>query len=582
MSYDGIVTRKITNELKEKLLGGKIQKISQPSKNDIVFNIYSMGNSYKLLLSANNNEARVNITNIKYENPDVPPNFCMILRKHINQGKIVDINQKGLDRVIIFSISSIDEMGYDTSKKLIIEIMGKYSNIILVDDDFKIIDSIKRVNDKMSSVRQILPSLTYDFMDDNKIDISRDDFVKDIKYLDQRLADTQVPYKIFHENYTGFSPSVGKELIYRAGIDERINWGLVSESEKEVLNNELFVLRENILKNKLSSFVYKNNIKIKDYHTIEFKHLNFEKEEFKSMSESIELFYKTNKTNDRLNQKKTDLRKKIDSNIKSINKKIKILESNLDQKQTIDKFKKVGDLLAANIYKIDKGDNSVTVLDYYNNNTERVIDIDPKKSPWENVDNAYARSKKLKSSYDYAIKDLPKQKDLLYYLEQTKDFITRSSSIDDLEDIRAELEEYNIIKRKSNKKKKSSRKSKPYHYRTKNECDIYVGKNSKQNDYITLKLANKDDYWFHIKDHPGSHVVLRNEDIKDDDIILAAYLAAINSSVNIGTKIDIDYTKKKNVNKPKGAKPGMVYYTDFKTVTIDTSLSYMDELKEIK
>ena len=242
----------------------------------------------------------------------------------------------------------------------------------------------------------------------------------------------------------------------------------------------------------------------------------------------------------------------------------------------------VGDLLAANIYKIDKGDNSVTVLDYYNNNAERVIDIDPKKSPWENVDNAYARSKKLKSSYDYAIKDLPKQKDLLYYLEQTKDFITRSSSIDDLEDIRAELEEYNILKRKSNKKKKSSRKSKPYHYKTKNECDIYVGKNSKQNDYITLKLANKDDYWFHIKDHPGSHVILRNEDVKEDDIILAAYLAAVNSSVNIGTKIDIDYTKKKNVNKPKGAKPGMVYYTDFKTVTIDTSLSYMDELKEIK
>lgn len=154
MSYDGIVTRKIVNELKNILLGGKIQKITQPSKNDIVFNVYSMGKSYKLILSANNNEARINITKLKYENPDTPPNFCMVLRKHINQGKIVNIEQKGLDRVVIFSISSIDEMGFDTSKKLIIEIMGKYSNIILVDDKFKIIDAIKRINNQMSSVRK--------------------------------------------------------------------------------------------------------------------------------------------------------------------------------------------------------------------------------------------------------------------------------------------------------------------------------------------------------------------------------------------------------------------------------------------
>ena len=161
MTYDGIVTRKIVNELNKKLLGGKIQKITQPSKNDIVFNVYSMGTSYKLLLSANNNEARINLTNKKFENPDVPPNFTMVLRKHINQGKIIDISQKGLDRVVIFSISSIDEMGFDTSKKLIVEIMGKYSNIILTDENYKIIDSIKRVSETMSSVRQLLPGLTY-------------------------------------------------------------------------------------------------------------------------------------------------------------------------------------------------------------------------------------------------------------------------------------------------------------------------------------------------------------------------------------------------------------------------------------
>lgn len=580
MSYDGIVTRKIVNELREKLLGGKIQRISQPSKNDIVFNVYSMGKNYKLLISANNNEARINITNKKYENPDVPPNFCMVLRKHINQGKIIDISQKGLDRVVIFSISSIDEMGFDTSKKLIVEIMGKYSNIILVDDSYKIIDAIKRVNSQMSSVREIFPSLEYEFIEDDKEDITKDDFKLDIKTLDQRLSDEQVPYKIFHQNYTGFSPAVGKELVFRAGIDDRINWGLVSEDEKRKLDKLLEELADDIRNNNLSSFVYKDNIKVKDFHCIDFTHLSFDKEENETMSESVEVFFTTNKTHDRLNQKKSDLNKKLNSSIKSVNKKVKILRSNLEKKDSIDKFKKRGDLLAANVYKINKGDKEVKVLDYYKNNQETVINIDPQKTPWENVEANYTRSKKLKASYDYANKDLPRQKELLAYLEQTKDFINRSTSIEDLTDIREELVEMKIIKKKG--KKKSSKKSKPYHYITNKSSDIYVGKNSKQNDYITLKLANKDDYWFHIKDLPGSHVILRNDNIDEDDIKIAAYLAAINSSVAKGNKVDIDYTQKKNVNKAKGAKPGMVYYTDFNTITIDTSIDLKEAYKEVK
>ena len=582
MSYDGIVTRKIVNELREKLLGGKIQRISQPSKNDIVFNVYSMGKNYKLLLSANNNEARINLTNKKYENPDAPPNYCMVLRKHINQGKIIDISQKGLDRVVIFSISSIDEMGFDTSKKLIVEIMGKYSNIILVDDNYKIIDAIKRVNSQMSSVREIFPSLKYEFIEDDKEDITKDDFKLDIKTLDQRLSDEQVPYKIFHQNYTGFSPAVGKELVSRAGIDDRINWGLVSEDEKRKLDELLKKLAYDIKGNNLSSFIYRDNIKIKDFHCLELTHLSYKEDELDTMSEAIEEFFTTNKTHDRLNQKKSDLNKKLNSSIKSVKRKIKILSSNLDKKDSIDKFKKRGDLLAANVYKINKGDKEIKLIDYYKNNKETIISIDPKKTPWENVEANYTRSKKLKASYDYAKKDLPKQNELLAYLEQTKDFINRSNTIDDLLDIREELVDLKIIKRKGKNKKKSTKKSKPYHYITNNSSDIYVGKNSKQNDFISLKLANKDDYWFHIKDSPGSHVILRNDNIVDDDIKIAAYLAAINSSVAIGSKVDIDYTQKKNVNKAKGAKPGMVYYTDFNTITIDTSIDLKEAYKEVK
>ena len=582
MSYDGIVTRKIVNELKDKLLGAKIQKISQPSKNDIVFNVYSMGTSYRLLISANNNEARINLTNRKFENPNTAPNFCMVLRKHINQGKIIDIKQKGLDRVVIFSIASIDEMGFDTSKKLIVEIMGKYSNISLVDDNYKIIDAIKRVNSQMSSVREILPSLNYEFIGDGKVDVTSDDFTLNIKTLDQKLPDNQVPFKIFQQFFTGFSPAIGKELIYRAGIDDRINWGLVSEKEKEKLNEEFLNLIHNIKEGSLKSYIYKDKAKVKDYHCVKLTHLSYEEEAKNTMSDAVDEFFATNKTHDRLNQKKNDLTKKLNSNIKSVNKKIKILRDNLYKKDKIDNLKKLGDLLAANIYKIEKGDKKIDVLDFYNNNEEIIIDIDPSLSPWENVNSFYNRSKKLKSSYDYAKRDLPKQEDLLKYLSQSKDFINRSSSIDDLNDIREELEEYKIIKKKFKKMKTSTSKSKPIHYLTENSSHIYVGKNSKQNDYITLKLANKDDYWFHIKDLPGSHVILRNDNINNEDIQIAAYLAAINSSVSEAGKIDIDYTQKKNVNKAKGAKPGMVYYTDFKTIVVDTDIDLRDKIKEIK
>lgn len=580
MSYDGIVTRKVVNEIREKLLGGKIQKITQPSKNDIVLNVYSMGKSYKLLLSANNNEARINLTQKKYENPDIPPNFTMVLRKHINQAKIIDIIQKDLDRVVIFSISSIDEMGFDTSKKLIVEIMGKYSNIILVDDNYKVIDSIKRVNENMSSIRQILPGVKYEFVDNDKYDITDESFDYDIKKLDQKLSDSTRPDKIFHKTYTGFSPIVGKELIYRAGIDSRINWGLVSESEKDRLNNLLYELRDEIINGNLKSFTYSDDKKIKEFHTIKLSHLDFKEKSYSTMSESIEEFYNINKSHDRLNQIKTSLIKKINSHIKNTNKKLNILSNNILQESKIEGLRKNGDLLSANVHKISKGDNKIVLDDFYDNNKKIEIKLDPTKTPWENTENYYTKAKKIKNSVDYAKKDIPRQNDYLEYLNQLCDFINRSQSIEDLNDIRDEMIENNLIK-KSHKHKIKNKKSKPYHYKTKNGSDIYVGKNSKQNDYITLKLANKDDLWFHVKDVPGSHVILRSDNINDEDINIASYLAAVNSSISSDNKINIDYTEKKNVNKAKGAKPGMVYYENFSTITIDTNLNVSDKYKEI-
>lgn len=580
MTYDGLVTRKVVNELNDLLLGGKIQRITQPSKNDIVFNVYSMGQSYKLLLSANNNEARIHLTEKKYENPEVPPNFTFVLRKHINQAKIVGIKQKGLDRVVIFSISSIDEMGYDTSKKLIVEIMGKYSNIILTDENYIIIDSIKRVNESMSSVRQVLPGLKYNFIQSDKIDISNQNFVKNIKIIDQKLPDNAIPFKVLYQNYQGFSPILAKELVFRAGIDPRINWGLVSEKEKESLNDLLYKLQNDILSENLKAYSYKDDKKIREFHTLKLSHINFTEVEHPLMSHAIEEFYEVNKANDRLDQKKSDYSKKINSHIKQTQKKISILNDNILSESKIDSLRKNGDLLSANVHKINKGDSEIKVDDFYDNNKEVKIILNPIKSPWENVESYYTRAKKIKNSVDYAKRDLPKQKEYISYLESLNDFINRSKSIEDLEEIKEEMEENNLIK-KQGKKKRKNKKSKPMHFKTNNGSDIYVGKNSKQNDYITLKMANKDDLWFHVKNLPGSHVILRSDNINDRDIEIAAYLAARNSSLSKEKKIDVDYTQKKNVNKAKGAKPGMVYYEDFKTISVDANSDIKNEYEEI-
>lgn len=568
MSFDGIVTRKIVNELKKELLGGKIQKISQPSRNDLVLNIYSMGRAHKLLISANNNEARINLTEKKYENPEKPDNFCMVLRKHIGQGKILGINQYGLDRVVEFSIGSIDEMGFDTSKKLIVEIMGRHSNIILTDDNYKIIDAIKRVNDYMSSVRQIFPSLTYERIASDKVDISEDSFTEDIFSVSPKIPNGMEPYKVFYTYFEGFSPVIGKEMIHRASIDPRINWGLVSEADKEELNKLLLKLRNDILEDNLGAYDYRDDRKIKDYHTLRLSHLCFKETSHSLMSSAIDDFYSINKSNDRLDQMKSTLLKRINSHKKAVNRKIRILNDNINKENQAEKAKKKADLLAANLYKIEEKAKEVEVFDFYNNDNPLMISLNPMKTPWENINDYYNRAKKVKTAVTYARKDLPRQNNLLSYLTQLEDFINRAESISDLEEIKEEMVDNNLIKKKGNKKKKA-KKSKPLHYKTNTGADIYVGKNSKQNDYITLKLARKEDLWFHVKDNPGSHVILKTDKIHNEDIEKAAYLAALNSSVSNDKKVDVDYTEKKNVNKAKGAKDGMVYYENFSTITVN-------------
>lgn len=569
MSFDGVVTCCIVNELKNKLVGGKIQKINQPSKNDLVFDIYSNKKNFKLFISANNNESRINLTEKKFENPISPPNFCMVLRKHLQRSIIKEITQVDLDRIVLIHFSGKDDLGYDKEKSLIVEIMGKYSNIILVENNI-IIDSIKRVNYRMSTVRQILPGNTYKLPENNKYNILEENFNEDIFYLNQKLPNNKIPYKIFYENYTGLSPTFGKEMVYLAGIDSRLNWNLVSEDEKEKLNSTFCKFICKIKENNFKPHLFYDGKKCKDFYCFNLNSLNFDKKEFKNMSSAIEEFYEVNKSHDRLRQTKNSLIKILNSNISSILKKINILEENLNKENYAENLKRNADILAANVNMIQKGMDYIKLNNFYEKNKVVKISLDKLKEPWENVNQYYKRYKKIKNSIDFAKKDYPKQILNLEYFEQLKDFIERSESINDLNEIKSEMIENKIIKSNTNYKDKVNKKSEPIHYKTKNGADILIGRNSKQNDFLTLKIANKNDYFFHVKNNPGSHVILKNDnDIVDEDIIIAAFLAANHSSISDEISVEVDYTKKKYVKKPKGAKPGMVYYENFKTINVN-------------
>lgn len=583
MSYDGVVTRAIVTELIDKLKGGKIQKITQPSKNDIILMIYSNRESYKLFLSANNQEARVHLTSQKYENPIKPPQFCMVLRKYLNQGKIIDIKQNKLDRVIILTISSIDEMGFSGNKNLIVEIMGKYSNIILTDDNYTIIDSLKRVNENMSRVREVLPSLKYEFPTDDKINVLDENFDFDIEKLDQKLPNNEHPDKIFYKYYTGFSPTFGKEICYRSSIDRKLTWSLITEDEKQKLNQNFHNFIDKIKSREFDPVIVKSDKKYEEFYAFEITNTVYENIKLDSISKAVEEFYIHNKVHDRLRQMKNDLIKKLNSNVKTTNKKLKILNQNLSEEKKASKNQKLGDLLAANVTQIKKDNKFIEVNDFYDDNKLIKINLNPMKSPWENVNNYYKKSKKIKSAIEYAKKDIPIQKAELFYLEQSKDFIERSENIDQLEEVRQELIDNKIIKEQSRNKKKKVKSSKPIHYKTKTNSDIFIGRNSKQNDYLTLKMANKEDYFLHVRNLAGSHVILKpNGDVTEKDIITAAYLAAKNSSVSKEDKVEVDYTKKKNVNKPKNAKAGMVYYENFKTILVDMNTDFTKDLKLIE
>lgn len=564
MALDGIVLKSLVKEFNEKLINGHIQKIYQINEHILILNIYNKEN-YKLLISSNPQNARIHLTNFKYDNPTTPPQFAMILRKHIQNSTIKEIKQIGMDRSLEIVISTKDELGLDTVRRLMIDIMGKYSNIVLTNENYKVIESIKRISHEMSSVRAVYPGTQFSKLEDNKINI-----LKNTPNLqDLEIPETYKIKKVFYMLFQGFGPQIGDEIAFRANIDFSRSYGTLNSEEKENLNQVFQSVVSEIKSNKFEPHLYFDKEKSIDFYSMKLLSKGDNYKTYDSISEVLDIYYSQNVNDNSLNQVKSNLVKTIEQKISHNVTKLDNLNKDFDESKKYEVYRIEGDLLSTVAYEIKKGQEKIEVYNYYDD-TMININLDNRKSAWENIELKYKKSKKLYKSYNILLESIPNLEEEISYLRNIISQINLAENHNEVSEIKEELIDQKFIKKPSKSKKKKEEKSSPHKYITDNNNIIYVGKNNKQNEYLTLREANPNDYFFHIKDLPGSHVILKNnQKIEDYEIEIAAYLAANFSKNSSDRYIDVDYTEKKNVNKAKGSKPGMVYYTNYTTIRID-------------
>ncbi len=570
MAFDTICVKKTVEELSSCLLGGRIDKIHQPEKDELLIMVRTFSGNFKLVLSASANNARVHFTGISKENPKTPPMFCMLLRKHLSGGKIIKISQPNLERIIEIDIESYNELGDLTTKHLIVEIMGRNSNIILCGSDYRIIDSAKHVDFTLSSVRQILPGCTYEFPPaQNKIPILSDN----IKNVCLDFSQEGLPCeKVIMFEISGISPITAREIVFSATGKSGLVCGELSESEKQAITSKLLSFAENIAFSPCIIFddfgrpIDFSATKICQYGN------SFKVEYLESMSEVVNKFYWERDQKERMKQKSADLTKLLGNNIERCSKKLVIQKKTLEDAENKEKYKIYGDLLTANLYRISDGETSVTLENYYEEGSPEIeIELLPSLSAPKNAQRYYKLYNKLKNAEIEVKKQMSATLSDIDYLESTLSAVENSTSESDLNAIRAELLEEGYLHKQKNSKKSAKIESKPMHFISSDGFDIFVGKNNTQNDFLTLKLSNSSDIWFHTKKIHGSHTVIKlgiNKDIPDTTIMEAAQLAAYYSKARESSQVPVDYTQIKNVRKPNGAKPGMVIYDNYNTVYV--------------
>lgn len=562
MAFDGIVVSGLVAELKDKLVNGRIIKIGQPEKDELILTIKNY-DQYKLFISASAGLPLIYLTESNKQSPMTAPNFCMLLRKHLNSARIIDITQPGRERVIRIKIEHLDDMGDLKVKYLIVEIMGKHSNIIFCDDEDKIIDSIKHVSGLVSSVREVLPGRSYFIAKTS--DKWEPDTISFEEFSANVLKKPMPVAKALYTALTGFSPLIGNELCVRASIDGEKPGSELSETEAIHLYKNM---QRFLSESKESGF--KPNIVYDEGVPLEFSVTNLmcyagkRTVEYNLVSQMLESFYSAKNLNTCIKQRSTDLRKLVNTMMERATKKEDIQTKQLHDTEKRDKYRIYGEMLTTYGYSVEPGAEKTEVLNYYTNENI-TIPLEPSISAMENAKKYFDRYSKLKRTFEAVTKQLEQTHEEIEHLDSIRTSLETAQNEEDLIEIKEEMTECGYIKKHYTGKKsvRNNRKSKPIHYISSDEFDIYVGKNNFQNDRLTFELAVGNDMWFHAKGIPGSHVIVvtGGRKLPDSTYEEAGRLAAYYSKGRENGKVEVDYTEKKNIKKPGGAKPGFVIYS---------------------
>ena len=562
MAFDGIVTMAAAKEMRPVIISGKIDKVYQPEADELVFNIHTKRGNVKLYASVNPAAARIHFIENSLQNPPAPLPFCMLLRKHIQGARITDVAQVGSERIIEISLETLNELGFTVSKKLIFEIMGKHSNIVLLDiSSGKIIDCIKHVSIDVNRVRQLLPGIIYKYP-------PAQDKIPFKELLPEGTPSVVLPpeAKAIQRTVGGVSPSFAQEMA-------------ASEDPLSFLRSAARIIEEG----RFYPVVYSDDKgSPKEFHILPLSEYEdvCQKKEFDSLSLCLEYYYAHKQSSNKLHQKASDLERSVSSQLDKLYLKEQRLREDLLKAENSESLRLYGELLTANIHQVRPGDKSASVINYYDGSTV-TIPLDPRLSPSKNAQQYFKKYGKAKTAVKEKQFQLRTNESDIKYLDSVMSYLKNASDVSEIEALRRELEETGYLRKRKIpggfKEKKIS--SKPYRYILPGGCEVLVGRNNRENDILTFKTASSRDIWMHTKDIPGSHVIVKTscEEISDEDLYAAASIAAYHSKGRESENVPVDYVRVKYVKKPAGAKPGMVIFTNNKTVWVDPKLPKAEE-----
>lgn len=572
MAFDGITIAAMVKELNTSLKGGRINKIAQPESDELLITVRGQDGQKRLLLSASPSLPLLYFTSKNRISPLTAPNFCMLLRKHIGSARITDITQPGMERVVQFHLEHLNELGDVCHKILIMELMGKHSNLIFCDDKGMILDSIKHVSSNMSSVREVLPGREYFIpKTQDKLDpltITEEEFISGICPKPLPAA------KAIYSSLTGISPVMAQEVCFRASIDGNDSMQSLNEAARTHLYHTFARIMDQVKEGSFTPNIIFRGDEPVEYGVLDFQQYGpeYHSVSFDSVSQMLETYYASRDLITRIRQKSADLRRIVQTALERNRKKLMLQQKQMKDTEKKDKYKIYGELINTYGYGLEEGVKSFKALNYYTNE-EITIPLDPQLTPQENSKKYFDRYQKLKRTQEALEEQIKETTEEIQHLESISNALDIAREESDLSQIKEELTEFGYIKKHYTSKKgaKMQTKSKPFHYISSDGYDIYVGKNNYQNDELTFKFASGNDWWFHAKKMPGSHVVVKTKDgtLPDRTFEEAGSLAAYYSQGRTAPKVEIDYLQKKNVKKPAGAKPGfVVYYTNYSLMAV--------------